>query len=418
MGVTDPAQEARIADLRRRWEMDRSSRVFLQLAEEYRRQGKFRDALEVLEGGLREHPSYLSARVALGRTRLEMGQAEGASAVLSEVVAQDPTHMVANKLLVDARLRCGDAAGARERLDLYRLLNDGDPEIEAFEERLAALSSERSPAPVPAAPTLAEPPSALAPPSLADEPGASPAWAPAPPAPAPPERPDLLEPSPTPPPPASAEEPLDRTEPASDFAPTEPVAAASVPSPGPSAAGAGEPFATLVAADRRRYLAGLGEEGIFPVALPPEPPPAAEPIPAEEDEAEVAAETEPEGAVESAPESAEPAAPAVLAGDEEVAQEEGRGEPTVTLGQLYLEQHHYVEAERAFRGVLERDPGNAAALLGLGEVERFRPRPLTARELLSWAEVRGKVEPGRPRRMALLDAYLSRIREGSRTDVP
>jgi hypothetical protein len=310
--------------------------------------------------------------------------------VLAEVVAQDPTHMVANKLLVEARLRCGDAAGARERLDLYRLLNDGDPEIAGLAERLAALTAERRPAPAappapPAVPDFA-PPAAPAP-----EPAAGPPPAATPPAPAPP--PEWTAP---PAPPAPSGSPRR-----------------------PAWAGSGEPFAALLAAgDRRRYLTGLAAGGIFPVALPPEPAPAIE---------AAAVELPPE--IEPAPAAAPPPGPAAVAGREAEAPEparppleaEGAAEgATVTLGQLYLDQQHYAEAERIFRAVLERDPGNAAALLGLGEVERLRPRPLTAHQLLSWAAGREGAAAAvrRPRRRVLLQAYLTRIREGAHADVP
>ena len=92
----------------------------------------------------------------------------------------------------------------------------------------------------------------------------------------------------------------------------------------------------------------------------------------------------------------------------------------MTLGQLYLEQLHLAEAEQTFRSVLERDPGNAAALLGLAEVERSRPRPLTAHDLLRWWLEATQPAPAagrRPRRASLLEAYLARIRGRSRTDV-
>ena len=58
----------RVLQLRQRWEADPASRVFLQLAEEYRHLGRVHDALGVLEAGLKEHPGYLSALVAKGRT--------------------------------------------------------------------------------------------------------------------------------------------------------------------------------------------------------------------------------------------------------------------------------------------------------------------------------------------------------------
>ena len=137
--MSDGAFPDRLTQLRNRWEADPSSRIFLQLAEEYRHQGRIKEALAVLDRGLREHPGYLSALVAKGRCHLELGEPEAARGVLERVVKQDATQMVANKLLVRAYLDTGEADKARERLDLYSLLNDSDPEIEELRRRLRAM---------------------------------------------------------------------------------------------------------------------------------------------------------------------------------------------------------------------------------------------------------------------------------------
>src|SRR5436305_3076771 len=137
--MSDGAFPDRLTQLKNRWEADPSSRIFLQLAEEYRHQGRVKDALAVLDRGLKEHPGYLSALVAKGRCHLELGEPEAARGVLERVVKQDATQMVANKLLVRAYLDTGEPEKARERLDLYSLLNDSDPEIEELRRRLRAM---------------------------------------------------------------------------------------------------------------------------------------------------------------------------------------------------------------------------------------------------------------------------------------
>lgn len=129
----------KIDELRRRFEEQPASRVFLQLAEEYRRLGLPEQAVEVLEAGLAKRPGDLSGMVALGRCRLELGNLEGAVEILDGVIARDAAHLVANKLLIEAHLQQGDAERAGQRLDLYKLLNDRDPEIDDLETRLRAL---------------------------------------------------------------------------------------------------------------------------------------------------------------------------------------------------------------------------------------------------------------------------------------
>ena len=173
----------RLLQLRTRWEADPASRIFLQLAEEYRHLGRLSEALAVLESGLKEHPGYLSALVAKGRCLLELGQPEAAREVLERVVRQDATQAVANKLLVRAYLETGQADRARERLDLYSLLHDGDPEIEELRGRIRRLdAAAKAPAASPAPPT----PATSAPPAaepFGDDPFSLPAPKPASPAP-------------------------------------------------------------------------------------------------------------------------------------------------------------------------------------------------------------------------------------------
>jgi tetratricopeptide (TPR) repeat protein len=143
--MTDGVFPDRLTQLRARWESDPASRIFLQLAEEYRHLGRVQDALAVLDKGLQEHPGYLSALVAKGRCHIELADGESARVVLERVVKQDATQMVANKLLVRAYLETGDPVKARERLDLYSLLNDSDPEIEDLRRRIRQLERPAAP---------------------------------------------------------------------------------------------------------------------------------------------------------------------------------------------------------------------------------------------------------------------------------
>ena len=68
------ADSPRIEELRRRVQLDPASIAFAALAEEYRRSGRFEEAVATCEAGLQRHPAYLSARVTMGRALLEMGR--------------------------------------------------------------------------------------------------------------------------------------------------------------------------------------------------------------------------------------------------------------------------------------------------------------------------------------------------------
>jgi tetratricopeptide (TPR) repeat protein len=435
--MTDGSFPDRLAQLKARWESDPTSRIFLQLAEEYRHQGRIQEALAVLDRGLQEHPGYLSALVAKGRCHLELGEAEAARSVLERVVKQDATQMVANKLLVRAYLDTGEPARARERLDLYSLLNDSDPEIADLRRQIKLMDRPKE-----KEPQVPED-------SLFDL------------GPARPVHDDIFDLG-------AAAAPMPVTE--DIFALEEPAFEESD----------GDLFPGLVSrSTRERYLASLASEGIFEVGITPmapsevplisEPPgptllvppiamPEEPPLPAESDLAVTRFEppgiSEPEPVVEDAswleeippvpevaasvledlapipppvPPAEEPAED--LWADEDITPlpelEELEPEPapaqpvaTATLGEIYLRQGHADEAERIFREVLEREPGNGAALAGLERVEEARRAPqapppavaLDADRLLAGFQGNGGTTA---RKIFLLNRYLDRIR-GSR----
>lgn len=150
--------------LEERMSRDPLSRAFLQLAEEYRKSGRYDDAVRVCMEGLARHPAYHTARIALGRTYLESGDLEGARRALSEVLELAPENHLAAKLLAEVQRRLGDAKGA---IATYRsILNHypADREIAALLRDLEA-----SPAP-PASPAAVTKPATPAPPVAPTEP--------------------------------------------------------------------------------------------------------------------------------------------------------------------------------------------------------------------------------------------------------
>lgn len=440
----------RLTQLRARWQGDPSSRVFLQLAEEYRHLGRVQDALQVLDAGLKEHPGYLSALVAKGRCLLELGDAGEARGVLERVVQQDATQMVANKLLVRAYLETGEPERAGQRLDLYSLLNDSDPEIAELRQRVVAMSR---PPRAPDGPRPEEPAER----SRMD----------------PTEAPGTGEGA------AAAVGALARGEaPAAAIVPTGQVASAEVFDLGPAAparalsaeddvfglggpgggvprTGEGELAAMVPAAhgdgngaepfpdpapeqSRRLYLAGFAAERIFwfdeaaeepmpeqvaaataaPAAEEPVPAAAAAPVAEEPVPAAVTAPAAappvaepPAVAVAPAAESPPPAATAAAVTAAAVTAATGTA-ATVTLAELYLRQGHTEEAERILGEIVQREPGNAAAREGLARLTGARPAPrqerLAAGQLLA-----GMNDPHASptaRRSYLLQSYLARLR--------
>ena len=81
---------SRIEELEKRLDADPNSRMFVQLAEEYRKAGLLDNAVEICEEGLKKHPQYPSARVALGRALLESESFSRAAGEFETVLAQVP----------------------------------------------------------------------------------------------------------------------------------------------------------------------------------------------------------------------------------------------------------------------------------------------------------------------------------------
>jgi len=155
--VAELSADARIRDLERRLDLDPGSRLFVSLAEEYRKLGRFKQALSALQKGLLAHPGYIAAQVALGRVYVEVNQSTDAIATFTKVLVADPGNLVASKSLADIYLGRGDKLEALKKYKLYRALS-GDRKVD---EMIFGLESEVAPRPVTptrSAPKVAEPP--------------------------------------------------------------------------------------------------------------------------------------------------------------------------------------------------------------------------------------------------------------------
>lgn len=132
------ADNPRIADLRRRIQKDPASLAFAQLAEELRRAGEHQEAVDVCRAGLNVHPSYLSARVTLGRALLELQQLDDAQRELERVLVSAPENLAAIRGLAELHHSQGAMADAltyyRRALALARI----DSELQDTVDTIAA----------------------------------------------------------------------------------------------------------------------------------------------------------------------------------------------------------------------------------------------------------------------------------------
>jgi Flp pilus assembly protein TadD len=121
---------SRIDDLRRRVDNDPASIAFAQLAEEYRRAGRFEDAIAVCRAGLTRHPTYVSARVTLGRALLQAHQLDEARQHFEQVLESAPSNLAAVRGLAEIHQRGGALSEALSQYVTAQALAPGDPLIE------------------------------------------------------------------------------------------------------------------------------------------------------------------------------------------------------------------------------------------------------------------------------------------------
>lgn len=138
---------SRLEELKRLLQKDPTSRQFLALAEEYRRHGKYRDAVITLERGLQLHSTSVAAHVALGRTYQQLDRLEDAIRAFTSALRLDRENLVAIRQLAEVYLAKGDKVEAIKKLKLYRGLQPGDRDvtetIQRLEEEMSAAVAER-----------------------------------------------------------------------------------------------------------------------------------------------------------------------------------------------------------------------------------------------------------------------------------
>jgi tetratricopeptide (TPR) repeat protein len=175
----------RIEELKRRVKDDPASLAFAHLAEEYRRAGRFDEAIETCRAGLKVHPNYLSARVTLGRALIERGQLDAAQTELQAVMSTAPDNLSAIRGLAEIHQRRGQN---QEALDYYRWALEFAHQDPDLEKQVRDLTAAVEPQPPAAAAAPPEPSDADASPapvsapleSAPPEPGPPPAAAAAP----------------------------------------------------------------------------------------------------------------------------------------------------------------------------------------------------------------------------------------------
>lgn len=125
-----------IEKLKEKVAKDPNSKLFVPLADEYRKAGMLDDAISVLVTGLESQPNYMSARVALGKIYLEKQMTKEARDEFEKVVTAIPDNLFAQKKLAEIYRDGGETAKAIEQYKKVLKLNPIDEESVANIEAL------------------------------------------------------------------------------------------------------------------------------------------------------------------------------------------------------------------------------------------------------------------------------------------
>ena len=137
---------SRIDEIKRSLTRETGPRQFLAVADEHRRQGRPREAIDILESGLAQNPSSVAGYVALGRLFQQTAQLDRAIDSFQSALKLDPQNLVAIRQLAEVHLARGEKVEAIKRLKLFRGLSPGDREVA---ELIRQLDVELAPPPSP-----------------------------------------------------------------------------------------------------------------------------------------------------------------------------------------------------------------------------------------------------------------------------
>lgn len=127
-----------IARLQEEYEKNPEGRLFVHLAEAYRRAGELEKARKVLNEGLERHSDYLSARIVLAQVETELGDTERALKVWREVARLDPDNELALWALAELEYNSGNA---KNSLGFYRRLAELGVDDAELDDMITLLES-------------------------------------------------------------------------------------------------------------------------------------------------------------------------------------------------------------------------------------------------------------------------------------
>lgn len=129
-----------IEKLKEKVEKDPLSKLFVPLAEEYRKAGMVDEAISVLLKGLENQPNYMTARVALGKIYLEKKMLKEARDEFKKVIAAIPDNLFALKKVAEISAELGEIS---EAIDAYTKIIKLNPLDEEAKSNLETLKTKK-----------------------------------------------------------------------------------------------------------------------------------------------------------------------------------------------------------------------------------------------------------------------------------
>jgi len=158
-------------------------RYFAPLANEYRKGGQPKRAIEICRAHLVQMPGHMSGQIVYGQALFEAGEWAEAKTVFERALTLDPENLIALRSLGDMALQAGNTSEART---WYVRLLDADPKDAAVIALMSEIDQPREAVP---APLPVEAPKSA--PEVSASPAEAPAEAPAEPEAAPPSEPAI-----------------------------------------------------------------------------------------------------------------------------------------------------------------------------------------------------------------------------------
>jgi tetratricopeptide (TPR) repeat protein len=140
----EPMDYDRLRELQEKYE-ENPRRYFAPLANEYRKGGQVKRAIEICRSQLAQMPGHMSGQIVFGQSLYEAGEFDEARKVFERALALDPENLIALKSLGDMSLQAGNASEARS---WYARLLDADPKDAAAIALVSEIDASSDAAPV------------------------------------------------------------------------------------------------------------------------------------------------------------------------------------------------------------------------------------------------------------------------------